>query len=156
LPLALIFAWAFELTPEGIKLEKEVDPAESITHLTGRKLDFAIIGLLAVAVIFLVVDNYILETEPEQATQSTIRLRDNREYGQLILSDEPDGAQRIIGAVLIGRTDGMGVLETLIRGQINVAPYIDALVGSGISHGAVSAWAQGKLPNVSQQLCANP
>jgi TolB-like protein len=64
-PLALIFAWAFELTPEGIKREKEVDPAHSITHLTGRKLDFAIIGLLAIAVIFLVVDNYVLEAEPE-------------------------------------------------------------------------------------------
>ncbi len=48
-PLALIVAWAFEMTPEGIKREKDVEPAESITHVTGRKLDFAIIGLLAVA-----------------------------------------------------------------------------------------------------------
>jgi TolB-like protein/Tfp pilus assembly protein PilF len=66
-PLALIVAWAFELTPEGIKREAEVDRTESITHVTGRKLDFAIIGLLVVAVVFLVVDNYVLETEPEQA-----------------------------------------------------------------------------------------
>jgi TolB-like protein/predicted Zn-dependent protease len=66
-PLALIVAWAFELTPEGIKREKEVDPAESITHVTGRKLDFAIIGLLALAVVFLVIDNYVLEAEPEEA-----------------------------------------------------------------------------------------
>ena len=51
-PLALIFAWAFELTPEGIKRESAVDRAESITHLTGRKLDFIIIGLLAVAVVY--------------------------------------------------------------------------------------------------------
>jgi hypothetical protein len=43
-PLALVFAWAFELTPEGIKREAEVDRTESITHVTGRKLDFAIIG----------------------------------------------------------------------------------------------------------------
>ncbi len=66
-PLALVFAWAFELTPEGIKRETGVDPDESVTHVTGRKLDFAIIGLLAVALIFVVVDNYILEAEPEQA-----------------------------------------------------------------------------------------
>ena len=39
LPLALFFAWAFELTPEGIKLEKHVDRDESITPQTGRKLD---------------------------------------------------------------------------------------------------------------------
>jgi TolB-like protein/Flp pilus assembly protein TadD len=66
-PIALIFAWAFELTPEGIKRETAVDPGESITKQTGRKLDFAIIGLLALAVVFMFVDNYVLESEPEQA-----------------------------------------------------------------------------------------
>ena len=48
-PLALIVAWAFELTPEGLKREAEVDRTESTTHITGRKLDFAIIGLLVIA-----------------------------------------------------------------------------------------------------------
>jgi hypothetical protein len=66
-PVALVIAWAFELTPEGIKRESVVDPAESITHVTGRKLDFAIIGLLVIAVIFLVVDNYVLEAVTRQA-----------------------------------------------------------------------------------------
>jgi TolB-like protein/Tfp pilus assembly protein PilF len=51
-PLALILAWAFEMTPEGIRRETEVDPAESVRHSTGRKLDFAIIGLLAIAVVY--------------------------------------------------------------------------------------------------------
>jgi len=64
-PLALIFAWAFELTPEGIKRETSVDPTESITRMTGRKLDFAIIGLLAIAVVFMFADNYVLEADPE-------------------------------------------------------------------------------------------
>ena len=48
-PLALVFAWAYELTPEGLKKEKEVDRSKSVTHQTGRKLDFIIIGTLAVA-----------------------------------------------------------------------------------------------------------
>jgi TolB-like protein len=67
-PVALVIAWAFELTPEGLKREKEVDPAESITHLTGRKLDFAIIGLLVIAVICFAVNEFVLEAEPEQAS----------------------------------------------------------------------------------------
>ena len=46
-PLAVFFAWAFELTPEGLKKEKEVDRSQSITHHTGRKLDYIIIGILA-------------------------------------------------------------------------------------------------------------
>ena len=74
LPLALILAWAFELTPEGVKRDSAVDPGESATHHTGRKLDFAIIGLLALAVIFMFVDNYVLEAEPEQAEVATERV----------------------------------------------------------------------------------
>jgi TolB-like protein len=49
LPLALFFAWAFELTPEGIKKEKDIDRSESITQVTGQKLNLTIIGLLVVA-----------------------------------------------------------------------------------------------------------
>jgi hypothetical protein len=51
-PLALILAWAFEMTPEGLKREAEVDRTESVRHSTGRKLDFAIIGLLVIAVVY--------------------------------------------------------------------------------------------------------
>jgi TolB-like protein/tetratricopeptide (TPR) repeat protein len=70
-PLALILAWAFELTPAGIKLEKTADRAESIRQQPGRKLDFAIIGLLAVSVVYFAVDKFVLEAEPEQAEEAT-------------------------------------------------------------------------------------
>ncbi|MEE4172928.1 MAG: tetratricopeptide repeat protein [Xanthomonadales bacterium] len=46
-PLALIFAWAFELTPEGIKRESEVDRSESVTRKTGQKLNIAVMVMLA-------------------------------------------------------------------------------------------------------------
>ncbi len=48
-PFAIFFAWAFEITPDGIKRESEITAEESITAHTGRKLDFVIIGLMAVA-----------------------------------------------------------------------------------------------------------
>ena len=51
-PLALILAWAFELTPEGIKREKDVDRSQSITHVTGRNIDYIIIAALSVALVF--------------------------------------------------------------------------------------------------------
>lgn len=47
--ISLVIAWVFELTPEGVKLEKDIDRGESITEETGRKLNFVIIGLLVVA-----------------------------------------------------------------------------------------------------------
>lgn len=60
LPFALIFAWAFEMTPEGLKREKDVDRTESITHETGQTLNRIIIGVLAVAVGVLLIDKFFL------------------------------------------------------------------------------------------------
>lgn len=58
LPVALILAWAFELTPAGVKREKNVDRSNTRTHKAGRKLDFIIIAILAVAVIFFALDKF--------------------------------------------------------------------------------------------------
>jgi TolB-like protein/Tfp pilus assembly protein PilF len=60
LPFALIFAWAFELTPEGLKLEKDVDRSESITHETGQRINQITIGVLVIAVGILLVDKFML------------------------------------------------------------------------------------------------
>ena len=51
-PMAIFFAWAFEMTPEGLKLEKNVNREKSITPQTGRKLDRLTIGLLVAAVAY--------------------------------------------------------------------------------------------------------
>ena len=53
-PIALVIAWAFELTPEGLKRTEDVDVSKSITHKTGRKLDFLIIGVLLAVVAILI------------------------------------------------------------------------------------------------------
>ncbi len=47
--VSLIVAWIFEITPEGVKLEKNVDRTTSITPRTGRRLDYVFVGLLVVA-----------------------------------------------------------------------------------------------------------
>ncbi|MCW8925546.1 MAG: hypothetical protein OQJ84_04755, partial [Xanthomonadales bacterium] len=57
-PFALIFAWAFELTADGIKLEKDVDKSQSITHVTGQRLNRNIMIALAIAVLLLLVDKF--------------------------------------------------------------------------------------------------
>jgi len=69
---ALIFAWAFEMTPDGIKREKDIDRTQSITPTTGRKLDRMIIGILTVTVAYLLIDKLVLQepasAEPAQTT----------------------------------------------------------------------------------------
>ncbi|MDJ0813359.1 MAG: hypothetical protein QNJ23_06505 [Woeseiaceae bacterium] len=68
LPIVLIFAWAFELTPEGIKLEKEVDREQSITTQTGRKLDRTIIVVLLIALGWFAWDKFASEPAPAAST----------------------------------------------------------------------------------------
>jgi TolB-like protein/Flp pilus assembly protein TadD len=71
-PLALILAWAFELTPEGIKKEKDVDRSTSVTATTGRKLEFVIIGILVVGIVFLLVEKF--SQPPESPTLGATEL----------------------------------------------------------------------------------
>ncbi len=59
-PFALFFSWAFELTPDGLKREEEVQREASVTPVTGRRIDRVIVGLLVGAVGFLLVDRYYL------------------------------------------------------------------------------------------------
>jgi TolB-like protein len=74
-PVAALFAWAYEMTPEGIKREKDVDRSQSITRETGHKLNRMIIGALVIAVGFLLIDKFALrETapEPEQLADKSV------------------------------------------------------------------------------------
>jgi TolB-like protein/Tfp pilus assembly protein PilF len=52
-PIAVTLAWAYELTPEGIKRTEDVAPEKSIVRPTGRKLDVFIIGILVCGIAFL-------------------------------------------------------------------------------------------------------
>jgi len=71
-PLALFFAWAFELTPEGLKKEKDIERSESITPVTGRKLDFVIIGLLTAALGYFAYDRFVASPPTPQESNSSI------------------------------------------------------------------------------------
>jgi TolB-like protein len=68
-PMVIIFAWAFEMTPEGIKKEKDVDRTQSITNVTGRKLDRMIIGVLTVTVAYLLIDKLVLQDSQPVPTE---------------------------------------------------------------------------------------
>lgn len=62
-PLMLIFSWVYELTPEGLRLEKDIDRSVEPTHQTGKKLDRIIIVLLALALGYFAFDKFVLEPQ---------------------------------------------------------------------------------------------
>ncbi len=69
LPLALVFAWVYEMTPEGLKKERDVDRSQSITPQTGRRIDRVIIGTLVVALGFFAADKYLFRAPPAEVAE---------------------------------------------------------------------------------------
>jgi TolB-like protein len=67
LPFALFFAWAFEMTPEGIKREHEVDRTQSITPQTGKKLNLMITVVMALALAYFTYDKFVLSSDRDTA-----------------------------------------------------------------------------------------
>jgi TolB-like protein/Flp pilus assembly protein TadD len=71
-PLVLLFSWAFELTPDGLKREKNVDREQSVTHYTARKLDRATIALLILVLLVAGAERMFPRTAPPEATTAGI------------------------------------------------------------------------------------
>ncbi|HZX71256.1 MAG TPA: hypothetical protein VFE77_10605, partial [Rhodanobacter sp.] len=59
-PFWLIFAWFYEFTPTGLKLESDIAPGDSIAEHTGRRADRVIIAVLGVAVVLLITNQFVL------------------------------------------------------------------------------------------------
>jgi len=57
-PFVIAFSWIYEITPKGLKRESEVDRSASITHVTGRRMDYLIVGLLVLAIGFTAFDRF--------------------------------------------------------------------------------------------------
>ena len=75
---ALIFAWAFELTPDGVKREKDVDRSQSITPKTGQKLNMTIGALLIIALAYIGYDKLVVDTSNDagRAEQAQVENKD--------------------------------------------------------------------------------
>jgi TolB-like protein len=85
-PIALILAWAFELTPEGIKRAEDVDPNESITRKTGRKLVRTTIALAAIAAALLAFQ--FLRSKSTITLQQSEAATDSQSAPAPVLSDK--------------------------------------------------------------------
>lgn len=69
-PFWIALAWFYEFTPQGLKRESEIDRGDSISHRTSRKLDFAIIGVLSIAVVLLLTDRFMSRHRVNQTSVS--------------------------------------------------------------------------------------
>jgi TolB-like protein/Flp pilus assembly protein TadD len=74
--LALVFAWAFELTPGGLKREAAATPAESVARGRGRQIDYVIIGALVLALGYFIYDKFLLDSGREASPAETAKQAD--------------------------------------------------------------------------------
>lgn len=70
-PFFLAFAWFYEFTPDGLKRESEILPAESTAQHTGRKLDRGIIAILLLAVVLLITNQFVLRRDAAKTGPQT-------------------------------------------------------------------------------------
>ena len=119
--VALILAWAYELTPNGVKRTKMVPLTESAAGLTGRKLDFAIIGLLVIAVAAMFADNYIFDDADSPGIAPSIAVLpfvdmspdgDQEYFGDGIAEELLNELVRLDGLRVAGRTSSFAFKGT--------------------------------------------
>ena len=89
---ALVFSWVYELTPEGLKREKDVDRSQSVTPQTGKKLDKAIILVLGVALAYFAVDKFVLDPA-----------RDARMVAEAVSGGIPDNSIAVLPFINMSR-----------------------------------------------------
>ena len=71
-PIAVILAWAFDLTPEGVKADSGIQGSHVTAQAGGQRLNFFLQGLVLVAVGFLVVDQYMREPRASSTAVSSV------------------------------------------------------------------------------------
>lgn len=74
-PLVLIFAWLFQLTPEGLKLDRDVDRSRPVLPHAGKKLDRAIIVVLALALGYFAIDKFVIDPARDATREALITER---------------------------------------------------------------------------------
>ncbi len=79
LPAILIFSWLYALTPEGLKLEKDVDQSRSIAHYTGKRLDRAIIIVLTLSLGYFSFDKFVLDPSRDAIREESVAQQARRE-----------------------------------------------------------------------------
>jgi TolB-like protein len=97
-PFAMFFAWAFEMTPDGLKKEKDVDRSQSITGHTGKKLNGMIVGLLVLALGYFAFDKFVLD--PQRDAELVSATQEATEQTMTAAAQKPDAPEDNSIAVL--------------------------------------------------------
>ncbi len=119
-PIACIIAWAFELTPEGMKFTKDVNKEDSIRHETGQKLNSSLMAVIVLLLGFILYDKFFNfpKNETEEVSIAVLPFQDmspdnSQEYfGDGIAEEILNSLARLNKMLVISRTSSFKFKET--------------------------------------------
>ena len=141
-PFAMLLSWFYEWTPQGLQRDSDMAPNATARHETGRKLDRAIIVVLALAVIALLVDRLVPHSDPGGLPDKSIAVlplvnesgNPNDDYFSDGLSEELIAAlAQIRGLKVIGRSSSFQFKRTtadsrMVGAKLGVATLLEGTV----------------------------
>nr|MBP8098523.1 hypothetical protein [Arenimonas sp.] len=96
---ALVFAWVFEMTPEGLKRDGDIEPGRSIAPQTARRMDRMIVAVLVLALGYFGFDKFVLAPKRQ--------------------------AMEVNAAKKLGRSEALATASTTTDKSIAVLPFVD-------------------------------
>ncbi|WP_273455189.1 hypothetical protein [Nevskia ramosa] len=152
-PFAMLFSWFYEWTPQGIKLESEIDRSESVTRQTGKALDRWIIAVLALAVVLLLTDRLLLNKPSARTADKSIAVLpfvsfssevENGFFSDGLSEEILNSLARIDGMRVVGRTSSFqfkGKDEDLreVGRKLDVAHLLEGSVRRDGDHVRITA-----------------
>ena len=122
LPIALILAWAYEMTPAGIKADGDVDASMRVAPASGARLNYVVLGLVVAAVGFIAIDQYVVVDEAQDTGVDTIST-ETETLPEAVTSTVNSGSRDVVQRHLfdIGGTIPMGATAS-IEAEPTISP----------------------------------
>jgi TolB-like protein/Flp pilus assembly protein TadD len=96
---ALVFAWVFELTPDGIKRDAEVPLEQSIAPQTAQRMNRMIIAMLVLALVYFGLDKFVLAPNREAAKIASLRKADLAQAPVVVAVPVPAASSKSIAVL---------------------------------------------------------
>ena len=153
-PIAMFFSWAYEITPEGIKKESEIDRNQSIVQETGKKLQYVTIALLVIAIAFIAVDRLLPEAPaPGPINSITVQAQSDSRIKEPVTPNIEENSIAVLPFVNMSDDPAQeyfsdGISEELL----NVLVRVDGLTVASRTSSFAYKGGSANIPQIAEEL----
>jgi len=157
LPLVVIFSWVFEMTPEGLKREHDIDRSQSVATDTGRKIDRLIIFGLVAIVAVLIADRFLFMSAPEEQTplakqSPAVAVSESDSATEVGADDQPRSIAVLPFVNMSGDDENEYFSDGLTEELLNMLAKVDDLRVSSRTSSFAFKGKDASLPSVAKEL----